>query len=175
VTHRLAVTLLSLAAGVASAAVTLEEGGAFTWEGLTLFAPSDRWTVNEGPGVVALYRRGNPGESFVAGNVFLKPPDGVLSGALVGGDRREILEALVDYLARRCRERYGQAFDLERRDADGAEPATSLFFSDGERRVRAYAFVTRSGVYLLYLTCAPEEEERLAPELDRLIGRLSFR
>lgn len=168
-------------AGAVAAAVELPDGGAFVWKGLTLFAPSDRvtcsWTVNEGDGAVALYGRSDAGD--VAGNLLLKAPDAGLAAAAAGGEREIILEELVRFLAGECRARYGQVFGLERLDADGVEPVAALFFvtrgSDGERRVRAYAFMTRDGVYLLYLACAPEVEERLGAELDRLVGELSFR
>lgn|GEM_PF-3697490 len=167
--------------GAVSAAVELPNGGAYTWHGLTLFAPSDRWTVNEGDGAVALYRRSDGG--YVAGNLLLRAPDAGLAAAAAGrlaeGGRDATREELVRFLAGECRARYGQVFGLQRLDADGAEPAAALFFttvgSDGERRVRAYAFLTGDGVYLLYLACTPEVEERLGAELDRLAGELCFR
>lgn len=168
---------LLVTAGAVAAAVELGDGEAFVWKGLTLFAPSDRvtcsWTVNEGDGAVALYGRSDAGD--VTGNLLLKAPDADLTAAAAGGERDIILEELVRFLAGECRARYGQVFGLERLDADGVEPVAALFFSDGERRVRAYAFMTRDGVYLLYLACAPEVEERLGAELDRLVGELSFR
>ncbi|MCK4593689.1 hypothetical protein KAU45_04255 [bacterium] len=163
---------LLIAVGTTLAAVRLEEGEVFTWKGLTLFAPSDHWTVNEGEDVVALYRA--EGEGYVAGNILLEAPDG-LTGALDIGNREKALEELVRYLAVECRRRYGQVFDLDRYGGDGDEPAAALHFTVGERRVRAYAFLTRSGVYLLYLILDPEEEDRLATELERLVGGFSFR
>ncbi|MCX7021814.1 MAG: hypothetical protein NTW26_06005 [bacterium] len=168
---------LSVTAGAVAAAVELPDGGAFTWKGLTLFAPSDRvtcsWTVNEGEGAVALYGRSDAGD--VAGTLLLKAPDAGLAAAVAGGERDKIQEELVRFLADECRARYGQVFGLERLDADGVEPGAALFFSDGYALVRAYAFLTRDGVYLLYLACAPEVEERLGAELDRLAGELSFK
>ena len=172
---------LLVTAGAVAAAVELGDGGAFVWKGLTLFAPLGRvtcsWTVNEGDGAVALYGRSDAGD--VAGNLLLKAPDAGLTAAVAGGGRDKIQEELVRFLAGECRARYGQVFGLERLDADGVEPAAALFFvilgSSGERRVRAYAFLTRDGVYLLYLACAPEVAQRLGAELDRLVGELSFR
>ncbi|OGD71816.1 MAG: hypothetical protein A2Y64_03710 [Candidatus Coatesbacteria bacterium RBG_13_66_14] len=172
---------LLASAGAVTASVELQNGEAYVWRGLTLFAPSDRvtcsWTVNEGEGAVALYGRSDAGD--VAGNLLLKAPDAGLAAASAGGELEEIQEELVRFLAGECRARYGQVFGLEREDADGVEPAAALFFvtrgSDGERRVRAYAFLTRDGVYLLYLACAPEVARRLGAELDRLVGELYFR
>ena len=164
---------LLISAGAVTAAVELQNGEAYVWQGLTLFAPSGRWTVNEGDGTVALYRSSDAG--YVAGNLLLRAPDAGLTAAVAGGERDKIQEELVRFLAGECRARYGQVFGLERLDADGVEPGAALFFSDGERRVRAYAFLARDGVYLLYLACAPEVEEYMGAELDRLVGELSFR
>lgn len=167
--------ILLLAAPMSLAAGKLEEGEVFIWKGMTLFAPSDHWTIVEGENVVALYRWEGEGEGYVAGNILLEAPDWRLAGALEEGNRREILEELVRFLAVECLLRYGWVFDLERFDGDGDEPAVALHFRDGERRIRAYAFPTRSGVYLLYLILDPEEEDRLATELERLAGGLTFR
>lgn len=168
---------LLVSVGAVCAAVELQDGGAYTWRGLTLFAPSDRWMVNEGDGAVALYGRSDAG--YVTGNLLLRAPDAGLAAAVAGGGQDIIREELVRFLAGECRARYGQVFGLERLDADGAEPAAALFFvirdSDGEHRVRAYAFLTGDGVYLLYLACAPEVAQSLGAELDRLVGELCFR
>ncbi len=166
---------LLLAVGTALAAVKLEEGEVFTWKGLTLFVPSDHWTIIEGEDVVALYRSEGEGKGYVAGNLFLKEPDGGLTGVLDIGNREKASEELIRYLAVECRHRYSRVFEPERFDGDGDEPAVALHFFDGERRIHAYAFLTRSGIYLLYLILDPEEEDRLATELERLAGRLSFR
>ncbi len=178
--RRLLVWLL-VSVGAVGAAVELPDGGAYTWRGLTLFAPSGRatcsWTVNEGEGAVALYGRSDAG--YVTGNLLLRAPDAGLAAAVAGGGQDIIREELVRFLAGECRARYGQVFGLERLDADGTEPSAALIFvtrdSDGEHRVRAYAFLTGDGVYLLYLACAPEVAQSLGAELDRLVGELCFR
>lgn len=163
--------------GAVGAAVELRSGEAFTWKGLTFFAPSTCWTVNEGEDAVALYGRSDAG--YVTGNLLLRAPDAGLAEAVAAGEPDVIREELVRFLAGECRTRYGQVFGLERLDAVGAEPAAALIFatrdSDGERWVRAYAFLTGDGVYLLYLACAPEVAWSLGAELDRLVGELCFR
>jgi hypothetical protein len=168
---------LLVSVGAVGAAVELGDGEVYTWRGATIFAPSDHWTVVVGDDAVALY--GRPDAGYVAGNLLLEAPDAGLSAAVAGGDREVIREELVRFLAGECRKRYDQVSGLERLDAEGVEPAAALFFathaSDGERRVRAYAFLTDSGVYLLYLACEPGIEEHLGAELDRLAGELCFR